>query len=192
MRMPARMARPRTLSRATWSAMGVRKRRGVGVSTHGLSTDWLSSKNTRRGQPWPSGVVHASRASAETPIHATCVHTETHMAPAHGHQVALHCYECRCQCRGCRGSLISDGHVYNDDEDSRSKASVSTAIAICRIDVPALQQCIAIISSTNSPLYLRSFGPNDGKEAGLRYQFIAHSALDSIEERSESARVCVR
>ncbi|CAO1617254.1 unnamed protein product [Sympodiomycopsis kandeliae] len=49
-------------------------------------------------------------------------------------------------------------------------------------------QCIAIISSTNSPLYIRSFGNKDEPKAGLRYQFIAHSALDVIEERTASSR----
>ncbi|PWN21598.1 hypothetical protein BCV69DRAFT_269414 [Microstroma glucosiphilum] len=51
-------------------------------------------------------------------------------------------------------------------------------------------QCIALISSTNSPLYIRSFGPSDKRgEADLRYHFIAHSALDLVEERETAKNV---
>lgn len=66
-----------------------------------------------------------------------------------------------------------------------------TAHTLCRLTLSLHpQQCIALISSTNSPLYVRSFGPSDKRgEADLRYHFIAHSALDLVEERETAKNV---
>ncbi|CAO1613559.1 unnamed protein product [Parajaminaea phylloscopi] len=48
-------------------------------------------------------------------------------------------------------------------------------------------QCLAVISANNTPLYLRSFGPGrEGRDADARFHFIAHAALDVVEERTSS------
>ncbi|PWN27687.1 hypothetical protein BDZ90DRAFT_279466 [Jaminaea rosea] len=45
-------------------------------------------------------------------------------------------------------------------------------------------RCLAVISASNAPLYLRSFGQKDTQQADLRFHFIAHGALDIVEERA--------
>ncbi|CAO1625581.1 unnamed protein product [Jaminaea pallidilutea] len=49
-------------------------------------------------------------------------------------------------------------------------------------------QCLAVLSASNAPLYLRSFGKDDQRhqQADLRYHFIAHGALDVVDERTST------
>lgn len=53
--------------------------------------------------------------------------------------------------------------------------------------VPLHLTSLAILSPSNSPIYVRSF---TGKQDELRHYHLSHAAVDVMEERSELASGC--
>lgn len=45
------------------------------------------------------------------------------------------------------------------------------------------QQCIALLGRSSVPLYLRAVGATAGDASEMKWYFLAHSALDVMEDR---------
>ncbi|KAJ2381057.1 hypothetical protein H4S02_006387 [Coemansia sp. RSA 2611] len=49
-------------------------------------------------------------------------------------------------------------------------------------------RCIAILNRQDIPVYMRSFDDAPSEESTVKYQYLAHTSVDVIEERMANAK----